>query len=82
VSAKLTSITETKYIDHAEFVQNGYGAQTVRMIVNGTESGFATTSYSFGMSAQVKEYSSERIFLLMSLAKGKSNAEIESILKR
>jgi len=67
-------------INNALVVQSGRGGRSVRVVSNGKESGFATTTYSYSMSHEMKEYSAKRIAILMALAQGKSNSQLESLL--
>lgn len=75
-------INSTKQIDHAEVVQTGWGGKTVRMKHDGKEIGFATTTYSHHQTDEVKEYSAERISLLMQWAHGVSNDAIRAQLNQ
>lgn len=74
------NIFREEQINNAEVKVSGRGNRTVRLVCDGQEGGFATTTYSYSMSDPMKEYSAERIALLMILAKGKTNGQIASLL--
>ncbi|EOG7750613.1 hypothetical protein ACLIOB_001191 [Vibrio cholerae] len=69
-------------IINGKYVQTGLGLKTVRVIPrdSGKEAGFATTTYSFGMTEELKEYSAERIALAMRLLTGKTNEDIKVLI--
>ncbi|AZZ95690.1 hypothetical protein [Pseudoalteromonas sp. R3] len=69
-------INTKSQIDNAEVVQAGHGHKSVRMLCDGKEIGFATTTYSHHQTDEIKEYAAERITLLLMLAKGMTNEQI------
>lgn len=71
-------ITKPSQIIHGTFVQSGRGLKSVRLTPpeSKSETGFATTTYSYCMSDEMQDYSAERIVLAMKLLSGKSNEDI------
>lgn len=75
-------ITQPSQIIHGTFVQSGRGLKSVRFTPpeSSSETGFATTTYSYNMSDEMQDYSAERIVLAMKLLSGKSNQEIIGLI--
>lgn len=69
-------INTKSQIDNAEVVQAGLGYKSIRMMHEGKEIGFATTTYSHHQTDEIKVYAAERIALLLMLAKGMTNEQI------
>lgn len=69
-------INTKSQIDNAEVVQAGLGHKSIRMMYEGKEIGFATTTYSHHQTDEIKQYAAERITLLLMLAKGMTNEQI------
>ncbi|GEA09177.1 hypothetical protein KUL42_39380 [Alteromonas sp. KUL42] len=75
-----TTSIESRDIDKAtDFSLSGYNSAGVRAVFHGKEGGFCTTSYSFSMSQEAKNYSAARIALLLQMASGLTNEQISQM---
>lgn len=75
-------ITHQAQIDSADITLGGYKTNSVRLVIDKQETGFTTTAYSFSMTDDMKLYSTERIALLMLVARGVSNEQIKSLIEQ
>jgi len=71
---------ESGDIDKAtDFSLSGYNNAGVRAVFRGKEGGYCTTSYSYSMSQDAKNYSAARIALLLQMASGLTNEQISQM---
>ena len=75
-------VSNPRQIDRAIPHVGGYGSRTIRMkLEDGQEVGFATTTYGFSISEEVRAYGARRIGLALELLYGLSNDQIQAILR-
>ena len=76
----ITKSIESDDIDKAtDFSLSGYNNSGVRAVFHEKEGGFCTTSYSYSMTQEAKQYSAARIALLLQLASGLTNEQISQM---
>ncbi|MBS0044194.1 hypothetical protein KFE26_18075 [Shewanella sp. M16] len=77
-------INSIEQVVHGRFSVYGRGNRAVRLehdSIKG-DTGFCTTTYSYNMSHDMREYSADRIRLAMELLSGYSNNQIKAMIAK